>query len=42
MAIPRYVLEVVFVATGVLTVGSGLDYLYRASSRRFVEPGSDA
>jgi hypothetical protein len=30
------------VATGVLAVGSGLDYLYRASSRRFVEPGTDA
>ena len=40
--LPRVVLDVVFVATGVLTVGSGLHYLYRASSRRFVEPDSDA
>lgn len=34
--VPRYVLEIAFAATGVLTVGSGLHYLYRASSRRFV------
>ena len=42
MAVPKYLLDAVFVATGVLTVGSGLHYLYRASSRRFVEPGRDA
>jgi hypothetical protein len=40
--VPKPVLEVVFVVTGALTVGSGLHYLYRASSRRFVEPGADA
>jgi cardiolipin synthase len=42
MAFPQYVLEVVFVVTGGFTAGSGLHYLYRASSRRFVEPGHDA
>ena len=42
MTIPPDLLQIVFVATGVLTVGSGLHYLYRASSRRFVEPVSDA
>jgi len=42
MNIPRPVLDVVFAVTGGLTVGSGLHYLYRASSPRFVEPGSDA
>jgi len=42
MAVPKYLLDTVFVATGVLTVGSGLHYLYRASSRRFVEPETDA
>jgi phosphatidylglycerophosphate synthase len=42
MTVPKSVLDIVFAATGVLTVGSGLHYLYRASSRRFVEPGSDA
>ena len=42
MTFPKHVLDIVFVVTGVLTVGSGLHYLYRASSRRFVEPGSDA
>lgn len=40
--VPKYLLDAVFVSTGVLTVGSGLHYLYRASSRRFVEPSSDA
>ena len=39
--LPKALLDVVFVATGVLTVGSGLDYLYRASSRRFVERSPD-
>lgn len=39
--VPKSFLGLVFVTTGVLTVGSGLDYLYRASSRRFVEPGRD-
>ncbi len=39
--LPPAILSVINVTTGVLTVGSGLDYLYRASSRRFVEPGSD-
>lgn len=33
--IPGDVLHAVFVATGLLTVASGLHYLYRASSRRF-------
>lgn len=42
MTVPRPVLEIVFVTTGVLTVGSGLHYLYRASSKRFVEPRIDA
>src|SRR6187399_1279088 len=40
-AIPKPILDAVFVSTGVLTVGSGLHYLYRASSRRFVEPARD-
>jgi len=35
--IPPSLLSVAFIATGVLTVGSGLHYLYRASSKRFVE-----
>ncbi|MEO5761733.1 MAG: CDP-alcohol phosphatidyltransferase family protein [Vicinamibacteria bacterium] len=35
-------LKVLFVSTGVLTVGSGLHYLYRASSRKFVEPAHDS
>ena len=39
---PPYVLDIVFAATGALTVGSGLHYLYRASSRRFVEVKSDS
>jgi cardiolipin synthase len=38
---PRHILDIVFAATGALTVGSGLHYLYRASSRRFVEVKSD-
>lgn len=38
---PKYLLDIVFAATGVLTVGSGLHYLYRASSRRFVERPHD-
>jgi len=42
IAIPKEVLDVVFAVTGVLTVGSGFHYLYRASSRSFVEPGTDA
>ncbi|MBK5257642.1 MAG: CDP-alcohol phosphatidyltransferase family protein [Vicinamibacteria bacterium] len=42
MAFPQYLLEIVFAATGVFTVASGLHYLYRASSRRFVEPDHDA
>jgi len=41
MVLPRHVLDIVFAATGVLTVGSGLHYLYRASSRRFVSVPSD-
>ncbi len=41
--VPTHLLNIVFVATGVLTVGSGLHYLYRASSRRFAEvPHDDA
>ena len=42
VALPPVLLNVVFIATGVLTVGSGLHYLYRASSRRFVEVKSDS
>jgi cardiolipin synthase len=42
MDFPPRLLGVVFAATGALTVGSGLHYLYRASSRRFIEPGHDA
>jgi len=38
---PGYVLDIAAVTTGVLTVGSGLHYLYRASSRRFVEVDRD-
>lgn len=34
MAFPKHLLDIVFAATGVLTAGSGLHYLYRASSRR--------
>lgn len=34
--VPADVLRAVFVMTGALTVASGLHYLYRASSRRFV------
>ncbi len=41
MEFPPPLLGVVFVATGALTVGSGLHYLYRASSRRFIEPDHD-
>lgn len=41
MPIPSELLQVVFIATGVLTVGSGLHYLYRASSKRFVESATD-
>jgi cardiolipin synthase len=41
MPVPWHVLDILFVATGALTVGSGLHYLYRASSRRFVEPPHD-
>jgi hypothetical protein len=33
---------VVFAVTGALAVVSGLHYLYRASSKRFVEPVRDA
>jgi cardiolipin synthase (CMP-forming) len=40
--IPRVILDTLFIATGALTVGSGLHYLYRASSRRFVESPRDA
>ena len=42
MPFPRYILEIVFVATGALTAGSGLHYLYRASSRRFVGVDHDS
>jgi cardiolipin synthase len=42
MVFPRPLLEIVFAATGALTVGSGLHYLYRASSRRFVEIEHDS
>lgn len=42
VSIPKHILAIVFAATGVLTVGSGLHYLYRASSRRFAEVPSDA
>jgi cardiolipin synthase len=35
-AIPGVALRIAFVTTGALTVASGLHYLYRASSRRFV------
>jgi hypothetical protein len=45
MAFPKYLLDIVFAATGILTAGSGLHYLYRASSRRLarssVPPSSD-
>ncbi len=40
--IPGVLLHVVFITTGVLTVGSGLHYLYRASSRKFVESPQDS
>ncbi len=42
MPIPPPLLTVAFIATGVLTVGSGLHYLYRASSKRFVERPVDS
>lgn len=35
-------LEAVFFLTALLTAGSGIDYLYRASSKRFVEVPSDS
>jgi cardiolipin synthase len=41
MPIPAAALNLVFVTTGALTVGSGIHYLYRASSRHFVEPARD-
>ena len=41
-AIPPMLLLVVFIVTGALTVGSGLYYLYRASSRKFVEVPHDS
>jgi cardiolipin synthase len=45
MAFPKYLLDIVFAATGILTAGSGLQYLYRASSRRLARssgpPSSD-
>jgi cardiolipin synthase (CMP-forming) len=40
--IPASLLSTVFMVTGALAVVSGLHYLYRASSRRFVEPAHDA
>ena len=40
--VPKHLLETVFAATGVVTVGSGLHYLYRASSRRFAEVPHDS
>jgi len=39
--IPRFLLDLVYVTTAVLAVGSGLHYLYRASSRKFVESPRD-
>jgi len=39
---PGRLLDAVYVVTGLLTVGSGFHYLYRASSRRFVDPELDA
>src|SRR5262245_10866354 len=39
--LPATVLDVIYVVTAVLTVGSGFHYLYRASSRKFVESPSD-
>jgi cardiolipin synthase len=41
-ALPDHLLGIVCAATGALTVGSGLHYLYRASSRRFVEIEHDS
>jgi cardiolipin synthase len=38
MTVSPHLLNAAFIATGALTVGSGLHYLYRASSKRFVEP----
>lgn len=40
--LPLALLQTVFIATAVLTVGSGLHYLYRASSRKFVEVPHDS
>jgi cardiolipin synthase len=42
LALPDHLLGIVCAATGALTVGSGLHYLYRASSRRFVEIEHDS
>ncbi len=42
MPLPLALLHTVFIATAVLTVGSGLHYLYRASSRKFVEVPHDS
>lgn len=39
---PKHALDIVFATTGALTAGSGLHYLYRASSRRFIEVESDS
>ena len=39
--IPGLLLHSVYAATGALTVGSGLHYLYRASSRKPVEAAND-
>lgn len=39
--VPEHLLAIVFAATGAVTVGSGLHYLYRSSSRRFVDVESD-
>ncbi len=39
--VPGVALDIVFAATGVITVGSGLHYLYRASSRQFALKVSD-
>ena len=41
MVFPPYVLDTVFIVTGVLPAGSGFHYLYRASSKRFVEVPHD-
>ena len=39
--VPAYLMGIVFAATGALTAGSGAHYLYRASSKKIAERGSE-